>query len=65
MASVTIRYQAFNRKGELVTRERSFPSETAMERWVRRQEALAEEERGGFIGVSAYSRDGQPAVSEE
>ena len=55
--SVTIRYQTITRK-DLVTRERTFPTQAAMERWVRTQERLAEAERGGFVGVTAYSFDG-------
>jgi len=56
--TVTIRYQTIDRRSGLpVTRERSFPSETAMEKWVARQEALAEQERGGFIGVTAFATE--------
>jgi hypothetical protein len=55
---MTIRYQAIDRRtGELVTRERSFATEAEMQRWVARQERLAEAERGGFVGVLAYSND--------
>jgi hypothetical protein len=59
MATVTIRYQTTGRTGALVTRERTFPSEPKMQRWVARQEALAEEDRCGFVGVLAYSYDRQ------
>lgn len=59
---VTIRYESINRRqpmGALVVRERTFASEDAMQKWVARQESLAEAERGGFVGVVAYSYEGQ------
>jgi hypothetical protein len=59
MNAVTIRYQVISnrRSGTLATKEKTFKTHEAMEKWVARQEALAEEERSGFVGVSAYSYD--------
>lgn len=58
--TVTIRYQSIDRRnGNLVTRERSFPTEVAMQKWVAKEEAKAEEERGGFVAVLAYATEGK------
>lgn len=64
---VTIRYESIVRRnpmGALVVKERTFASETAMQKWVARQESLAEAERGGFVGVVAYSYGGGSDVGE-
>lgn len=53
---IRIRYQTIDRRqGAIIVRERSFPTAKAMETWIAKQEALAEAERGGFLGVLAYS----------
>ena len=53
---ITIRYRAIDRRnGELVTRERDFRTQRAMETWIATQERLAEAERGGFVDILAYS----------
>lgn len=51
MAAVTIRYQVFNSRGELVEREKTFKTEAQMQKWVAKQE----ETNGDFVGVTAYS----------
>lgn len=59
MSEVTIRYQVITRRrsgpATIETREKTFASEGKMERWISKEEAKAEEERGGFVGVLAYS----------
>lgn len=49
-----IQYQAINRRGEIETRQKDFTTERARDKWIDRQEALAEEERSGFLGVTAW-----------
>lgn len=49
---VTIRYKTINAHGAIATREKTFKTQKAMERWVAKQE---EDERGHFRGVDSYS----------
>ena len=46
----TIQYQVFDRNERVATKERTFASQDAMQRWVARQT----ETNGNFITVTAY-----------
>lgn len=63
--SITIRYEVEvgrrdplgRRAGECAVRERTFPSDAAMESWVARQEQRTTAGLARFVGVIAYSTD--------
>ena len=50
MDTITIRYQVFNAKWQLVTKEKTFRSEEALQKWVEKQER----DNPNWNGVVAY-----------
>lgn len=50
---ITLRYNVFDRNDRLVTKEKTFKSEEALQRWTEKQE----NDNPKWAGVEAYSYD--------